>query len=163
MDVREKLVGLLNMCVDDNIELDDGFVGYGVNYANMADYLIAHGVTVREWIPTSERLPEELGIFEVMDATKGTIGFAGFKPDKKLFEVFPSQDFVNHVSHWRYVKAKGYYHRARARGWWIWKDGKCFCSACLKQGDPKHRYEDGTVEEYDFCPSCGAIMDLEGE
>ncbi len=58
MDVREKLVELLNMCVDENIELDDGFVGYGVNYANMADYLIAHGVTVQEWISVKDRLPE---------------------------------------------------------------------------------------------------------
>ena len=136
---------------------DDNF---GVpNVKQVADYLIAHGATVREWISVSERLPEGLGIFEVMDATKGVIGFAGFNPDKRLFEVFPSQGFVNCVSHWRYIKAKGYYHKARAR--WIWKDSQCFCSVCLKQGDPKRYYEDGTVEEYDFCPNCGAKMETD--
>ena len=28
----------------------------------LADYLIAHGVTVQEWIPVSERLPEDSGL-----------------------------------------------------------------------------------------------------
>ena len=156
MTDREKLVELL---VDAFCESDDNC---GTpNTTQVADYLIVNGVTVREWIPVSERLPEGLGIFEVMDATKGVVGFAGFNPDKRLFEVFPSQDFVNYVSHWRYIKAKGYYHKTRMCGRWIWKDGKCFCSVCLKQGDPKYRYENGEVEEYDFCPNCGAKMDEE--
>ena len=46
-------------------------------------------------------------------------------------------------------------------GWWIWKDGKCFCSACSKQGEPKCVYQDGAVDEYPYCPECGAKMDLE--
>ena len=59
MDVREKLVELLDnfhrdlspfagneklFVVDDNVE--------------QAEYLIEHGVTVQEWIPVTERLPE---------------------------------------------------------------------------------------------------------
>lgn len=32
----------------------------------LADYLIAHGVMVQEWIPVSERLPEEAGEYNVM-------------------------------------------------------------------------------------------------
>ena len=59
MDVREKLVELLDnfhrdlspfagneklFVVDDNVE--------------QAEYLIEHGVTVQEWIPVTEKLPE---------------------------------------------------------------------------------------------------------
>ena len=46
-------------------------------------------------------------------------------------------------------------------GRWIWRDGKCFCSACSEQGEPKRVYQDGTVDEYFYCPNCGAKMDLE--
>lgn len=45
---REKLVELLDGCVYENVELDDGYVGYEVNNEQIADYLIAHGVTVQE-------------------------------------------------------------------------------------------------------------------
>lgn len=48
-----------------------------------------------------------------------------------------------------------------AHGRWIWKNGKCFCSACSKQGEPKQVYQDGTIDEYPQCPNCGAKMDLE--
>lgn len=47
MDVREKLVELLMQ------------KGYGVEGATIAtDHLIAHGVTVREWILVKERKPD---------------------------------------------------------------------------------------------------------
>jgi hypothetical protein len=47
-------------------------------------------------------------------------------------------------------------------GRWIWKNGKCFCSACSKLGESKQVYQDGTVDEYPYCPNCGAKMDAEG-
>lgn len=77
MDVREKLTELLTeyfnigdsyaynltrvksafscgtVGLDDFEEFDDETV------ADVADYLIANGVTVQEWIPVEERLPEE--------------------------------------------------------------------------------------------------------
>ena len=63
MNVREKLVELLNtnacpapfMC-------DPACRYYGFEDCfpdRFADHLIAHGVTVQEWIPVTERLPEE--------------------------------------------------------------------------------------------------------
>ena len=53
MDVREKLVELLDNAI---IDSDDN---YGFPNTNqVANHLIAHGVTVQEWIPASE-LPEE--------------------------------------------------------------------------------------------------------
>lgn len=47
-DTREKLIDLLADSVYENVELDNGYVGYEVNNEQIADYLIAHGVTVQE-------------------------------------------------------------------------------------------------------------------
>ena len=49
MDVREKLVELIG----EAIEL------YPSEREELADGLIAHGVTVQEWISVDDRLPEE--------------------------------------------------------------------------------------------------------
>ena len=51
MDVREKLVKLL--CEAQHI----------VTNTNKADYLLANGVTVQEWIPVTERLTKKQGKF----------------------------------------------------------------------------------------------------
>ena len=52
MDVREKLVGLIfgSLCrhIHKSYKLAE----------NIADDLIANGVTVQDWIPVTERLPE---------------------------------------------------------------------------------------------------------
>ena len=51
MDVREKLVELINDC--------RFMEGYGMDLVErQADHLIAHGVTVQEWINSEEMLPE---------------------------------------------------------------------------------------------------------
>ena len=53
MDVREKLVELLDNAI---IDSDDN---YGFPNTNqLADHLIANGVTVQEWIPVKDRLPD---------------------------------------------------------------------------------------------------------
>lgn len=52
-NIREKLVELLQQ---DNCPL---FMVFGDKVDVLADYLIAHGVTVQEWIPVTERLPKE--------------------------------------------------------------------------------------------------------
>ena len=49
MDVREKLVELLK---------SGGVRDFPFNAA-LADHLIAHGVTVQEWVSVDDRLPEE--------------------------------------------------------------------------------------------------------
>ena len=48
MDVREKLVELLKANFYDEYEFEE-----------IADILIAHGVTVQEWISVKDRLPEQ--------------------------------------------------------------------------------------------------------
>ena len=49
MDVREKLVELLDRFVDDDWYSSE----------EIADKLIAHSVTVQEWISVKDRLPEQ--------------------------------------------------------------------------------------------------------
>ena len=67
MDVREKLVELIAQKVCDTwSESCDEWLPHdcGKCYANdcliseIADHLISNGVTVQEWIPVTERLPE---------------------------------------------------------------------------------------------------------
>ena len=55
MDIREKLVGLL----DDMQRSGTGYFGSAIENKKIADYLITHGVTVQEWISVNDRLPEE--------------------------------------------------------------------------------------------------------
>ena len=55
MDVREKLVELLQ---DENNPVWRWFPN-NATMAQLADYLINSGVTVQEWIPVTERLPDE--------------------------------------------------------------------------------------------------------
>ena len=50
MDVREKLVELVKRAITD--------WKHGDVSEMIADHLIANGVTVQEWIPVNERLPE---------------------------------------------------------------------------------------------------------
>ena len=49
MDVREKLVELLDIIIQPGQK----------TLGDIADHLIAHGVTVQEWISVKDRLPEE--------------------------------------------------------------------------------------------------------
>ena len=57
MDVRKKLIELLrNSPYLDTVK---GYKGNDCTFEQGADCLIAHGVTVQEWISVDERLPEE--------------------------------------------------------------------------------------------------------
>ena len=60
---REKLIAVLT---DDNCPLlwIQGEVG------NLADYLIANGVTIQRWIPVTERLPEVIDTYLVVVVSK---------------------------------------------------------------------------------------------
>ena len=101
MSVKEKLVELLDNAI---IDSDDN---YGFPKTNqVADHLIANGVTVQEWIPVTERLPEE-GEY-VLCVLKGfnyggKIQVCKFVPadkfkDKPYFEHF--RNGFPSVTHW---------------------------------------------------------------
>lgn len=61
MNVREKLVELLQ---DENNPVWSWFPN-NMEMMKLADYLIANGVTVQEWISVKERLPQEDGSYLV--------------------------------------------------------------------------------------------------
>ena len=56
-NTREKLIELLTQVA---------VLGDYLDMRKVADHLIANGVTVKQWIPVSERLPEEPGHFLVV-------------------------------------------------------------------------------------------------
>ena len=91
MDVREKLVEL---CEDlETLPCCD-------TYEGQAEYLIANGVTVQEWISVDERLPENF------ISVLGYMTDAGeFPPVRECYTVgnaffFPALGDVHPVSHW---------------------------------------------------------------
>ena len=57
MYVREKLVELLDIIIQPGQK----------TLGDIADYLIAHGVTVQEWISVKERLPEDASTVLAID------------------------------------------------------------------------------------------------
>ena len=62
MDVREKLVELLGNIYLPMMAGSDTIGEYNIPHKfkrEIADYFIAHGVTVQEWISVKERLPQE--------------------------------------------------------------------------------------------------------
>ena len=61
MDVREKLIEILRKPIFPH-ELADPTEA-------VADYLLDSGVTVQEWIPVEDRLPEESGLYITFGCT----------------------------------------------------------------------------------------------
>ena len=55
MDVREKLVELLRN--SPHLDTIKGYKGNDCTFEQGADWLIANGVTVQEWISVNDRLP----------------------------------------------------------------------------------------------------------
>ena len=61
MDVREKLVELLNGIIDGGFKWHSYSYESGeqLNNDEIASHLIANGVTVQEWVSVEDRLPEK--------------------------------------------------------------------------------------------------------
>ena len=92
MDVMEKLVELLGRFVDDDWYSSE----------EIADNLIAHGVTVQEWISVNDRLPENGG-YVVCIAKRNP--FSRFMPMVARIEkngwVNPiTEQYISEVTHW---------------------------------------------------------------
>ena len=98
MNARQKLVELLTEAFFDyNHGKGDGYIP-----KNFADHLIAHGVTVQEWISVKDRLPEA-GEYVVCIAKRNP--FSMFMPMvariKKNGWVNPiTEQYISEVTHW---------------------------------------------------------------
>ena len=97
MNVREKLIGLI---ID--AKRTDPETGSFTEY--LADHLIAHGVTVQEWISVDDRLPEEKSNYIVYYKhafcdDENHVGICVCFYDGNEFEM----DFLHKVTHWQYL------------------------------------------------------------
>ena len=95
MDVREKLLDLI---ID--AKRTDPETGSFAEY--LADHLISNGVTVQEWIPVEDRLPE-VGGYVVCIAKRNP--FSRFMPMVARIEkngwVNPiTEQYISEVTHW---------------------------------------------------------------
>ena len=99
MDVREKLIEILrNSPYLDTVK---GYKGNDCTFEQGADCLIAHGVTVQEWISVTERLPEKGEEVLVFDTRENWTGFAWLRPDETWTALgfdFPFD--LGEVTHW---------------------------------------------------------------
>ena len=98
MDVREKLLELLQ---DENNPVWRWFPN-NMEMMKLADYLIANGVTVQEWISVKDRLPEA-GRYVACIAKRNP--FSRFMPMVARIEkngwVNPiTEQYISEVTHW---------------------------------------------------------------
>ena len=93
MDVREKLVDLIL-----DAKRTDPETGSFTEY--LADHLIAHGVTVQEWISVTERLPENIAnrVLVVCERSNGVFYAHYEKPFWINLET--DKPFISTVTHW---------------------------------------------------------------
>ena len=98
MDVREKLAEILEN--KDNEPMQ--------SYLDEADYLVAHGVTVHEWVSVKDRLPDAGG-YVVCIAKRNP--FSRFMPMVARIEkngwVNPiTEQYISEVTHWMPMPAQ---------------------------------------------------------
>ena len=93
MDVREKLVELL----DDMQKSGTGYFGSAIENKKIADYLIANGVTVQEWISVKDRLPEDQE--EVLVCTRSKNGVRNIDKGYMAIDRFIHRGRAE-VTHW---------------------------------------------------------------
>ena len=104
MDVREKLVELLGEVQETGVnEIPAGF-GCTRQYITneiVADHLISHGVTVQEWIPVTERLPEESGMYIITanDGHAQRVSFVQWQKKNRIWNLTGARSYWR-VTHW---------------------------------------------------------------
>ena len=101
MDIREKLIDILKQAPFEGKVLDEWW--WEEKIKRIADHLISNGVTVQEWIPVNDRLPEAGG-YVVCIAKRNP--FSRFMPMVARIEkngwVNPmTEQYISEVTHWQ--------------------------------------------------------------
>ena len=97
MDVREKLVEIVKKAAYSSLPSNTEDFHLNMFVTN----LLSHGVTVQEWIPVTERLPEKGEEVLVFDTRENWTGFAWLRPDETWTALgfdFPFD--LGEVTHW---------------------------------------------------------------
>lgn len=94
MNVREKLIDLIIDAKRTDPETDS-FTEY------LADHLIAHGVTVQEWVDVKDRLPEESGMYIVTanDGHAQRVSFVQWQKKNRMWNLTGARSYWR-VTHW---------------------------------------------------------------
>ena len=97
MDVREKLIEIVKKAAYSSLPSNTEDFHLNMFVTN----LLSHGVTVQEWIPVTERLPEKGEEVLVFDTRENWTGFAWLRPDETWTALgfdFPFD--LGEVTHW---------------------------------------------------------------
>ena len=100
MDVREKLAELLKSVLP-NFRNNMAYWGEKPIY-EFADCLLAHGVTVQEWISVKDRLPDETGRYLAVKKRIAPDEFGGNRTDIVILRFFVDKGFrmPTHIPDW---------------------------------------------------------------
>lgn len=95
MDVKGKLVDLLRN--SPHLDTIKGYKGNDCTFEQGADWLIARGVTVQEWISVKDRLPEDQE--EVLVCTRSKNGIRNIDKGYMAIDRFMHRGRAE-VTHW---------------------------------------------------------------
>lgn len=100
MDVREKLVELLRN--SPHLDTVKGYKGNDCTFEQGADWLIANGVTVQEWISVDDRLPDKNGRYLVVKKRIAPDELGGNRTDIVIIRFFVDDGFrmPTHIPDW---------------------------------------------------------------
>lgn len=104
MDVREKLFTLFQDCNNPSWK----WFPNNAEMLKLIDYLIAHGVTVQEWISVDDRLPEmrDDGFVDAFLVTNGSLDHIAYFVDGAWIFTDNGQmkePMFYDVTHWQYL------------------------------------------------------------
>ena len=102
MDVREKLLELLVEFVEVDAWDNGEFIEKEIDFGKIAENLISNGVTVQEWIPVKDRLPDKTGRYLVLKNRIAPDCLGGNRTDIVILRFFVDKGFrmPTHIPDW---------------------------------------------------------------
>lgn len=96
--MRDKLIALMNNAM---LTRENDRLMYGearLTFEELADYLIAHGVTVQKWIPVEEELPETIPCTAGTAYSNAVNALTSGR--KVITAIFDGEDFIGDAAFW---------------------------------------------------------------